>query len=139
MVDSSHKESGSQPERDNPCYELIKTMLLHVDNLFHQRVNIFLLAEAIFLTAFATAWGSEYNSIKYVLCVLALIFTVALWWPLHRLQVGFKFWRERFKSCEAIYKEYTERGEGAPGAGIVFVWLVPAATALSWIVLLFFI
>lgn len=139
MSDNSNNNQNTSHEHDSYACELTRTLLLHTDNLFHQRVNIFLVAEAIFFAAIGSVWCAEQNAIKFVLCTVGLFVTIALWWTLLRLKVALEFWVEKFKSIDdrSLYIDCCKLGQGRLGSIMIFVWIIPVVTTLSWLVVLF--
>lgn len=141
MSETITRSDSHQPDTDNWSRELTKDLLLHTDNLFHQRVNIFLLAEAIFFAAFGSVWGSTNDSIKYVVCIVALVLTPAFWWPLRRLRAALDFYVQKFKTFRGneVYVEAIGKGVDELPSSEVFTFFIPVVVGLSWVVLLFLI
>ena len=57
----------------------LRELLFHVNNVFHTRVNLLLVAESIFFAAIAALWKDGDRSVKLVMCGLGIVLTVMLW------------------------------------------------------------
>lgn len=138
-----HRKKGLEKEakKDNnqgtKTYdkEIAKTLLLHFDNLFYNRVNIFFVAEAIFFAAFGVLSSRGMTTLMGLVCVTGFIITWALWYTLRRLQVALHWLAEIFKELEPskLYKDYTALGHNVPGSAFICVWIVPPVMALFWV------
>ena len=138
---SQNKSDFSTEMDDEQNYDpkFTKELLLHIDNLFHQRVNIFLIAEAIFFAAFATVWDATFKIVQILLCSAALVFTLSLWYALLRLNKGLSWLAEKYTILETsgLYRDYRHLGHRGLGANtLVFTWLLPLVTAVFWVLLL---
>jgi len=117
---------------------LTKELLLHIDNLYHQRVNIFLVAEGIFLAAFAALFAGQSDKfVKVVVCLAGLLSALLLWYPLYRLERGFCWLAHVFKKLEAtgLYIKYRDFGRGAPSSNRLMAHWLPIGVIIMWVVL----
>ena len=69
---------GNSTARRNSISDL-RELLFHVNNVFHTRVNLLLVAESIFFAAIAALWKDGGTSVKLVMCGLGVVLTVMLW------------------------------------------------------------
>jgi len=133
------KMNDQTPKNKTECCKenLAKKLLLHADNLFHQRVNIFFVSEAIFFTALSELWD-EYCAVKVVVCGFGLIFTLFLWWTLLRLNKGLDWLKRKFRKLDStgIYEEYDKLGMNGVRSVSVYVCFVPSLFVVGWILLL---
>lgn len=72
-----HLEEDSTARRN--CVSDLRELLFHVNNVFHTRVNLLLVAESIFFAAIAALWKDGARSVKLVMCGLGVVLTVMLW------------------------------------------------------------
>jgi hypothetical protein len=63
-----------------PDIASVRELLFHVNNVFHDRVNLLLLAQSIFFAAIATLWQDQGRLIKLVICGLGIAMTTVLWY-----------------------------------------------------------
>ena len=88
--------------------EDIRQLLFHVNNVFHTRVNLLLVAESIFFAAFAALWKDGDKSLKLIVCGLGVIMTAILWFSNATLYRRSNFLTSKLKEIDLIYQGYLE-------------------------------
>jgi len=119
--------------------ETARTLLLHVDNLFYQRVNIFLIAESIFFAAFAVLGSQDHTALATLMCSAGIVFAVVLRYTLLRLETGLRWLVGIYRRLEEpsdLYEDYTQVGYHSLHSTFIYVWVVPTLTVLFWVLAL---
>ena len=135
-----------------------KELLFHADTIFHQRVNFFLVIEAIFLAAFATLWDKQEKMLSLSICMIALIFTFCIFYTLIRLDNGLAWLVVKYIKIDTsgFYEEYTNIGnyknkhyicikkllspisDFGFGAAFIFVYVLPIVAVAFWLLMFLF-
>ena len=118
--------------------EVTKLILLHIDGIFHQRINIFLVAESIFFAGVVAGWQSGQNLLKISISIMGLLFTMFLMHTLIRLRIGLDFLVNQYKKSEKskLYKDYTEIEAPGMRSARVFTQVMPWLFIAFWIALI---
>src|SRR5207248_10886535 len=93
---------------EHPIKEDIRPLLFHVNNVFHMRVNLLLVAESIFFAAIASLWKDGDRSIKLIICGLGITMTLILWFSNATLHKRSNFLTRKLKEVDSIYKQYID-------------------------------
>ena len=122
--------------------EVAKHLLLHVDDLFHQRVNIFLVAEGILFAALAATLNcTQYTIVRVLICTAGVSVTLLLGYTLLRLYDGLDWLAQTYKALEktGLYIAYRDVGRGGESANKLMAQHMPIATFVIWIILLYIV
>jgi hypothetical protein len=84
-----------------------RELLFHVNNVFHDRVNLLLLAQSIFFAAIATLWQDQGRLIKLVICGLGIVMTLVLWYANFTLYKRSNVLTVRLQ-VDPVYKAYLD-------------------------------
>jgi len=104
------------PVNFNWDVDVAQKLLLHVDNLFHQRINIFLVAEGILFAAFAVMLNcSQYKIVRVLICIAGASSTLLLGYTLSRLFVGLTELARIYKALETSWLYDAYRNVGREG------------------------
>jgi hypothetical protein len=111
--------------------------LLHEDNLLASRVNFFLVAESMFLAAFATLLAADRTSAALVVD-LAGISVAVMWWHVARWSLRKTFWKLRaiVRTGKPLYDEVCAGRRSRFTGHRVLTELLPLTTVATWIVVL---
>jgi hypothetical protein len=126
--------------------EDIRALLFHVNNVLHTRVNLLLVAEAIFFAAIAQLWGKQGLSIKLLVCALGGTVTLMLWYSNATLLIRSNYLTEELKKVDAVYSEYMDavsnwlRKKGFPRENLPYVTPLlvhglPLVMLVAWILI----
>jgi hypothetical protein len=104
---SSNSESGNNASVDEEKKEaVVRAVYFHEDNLFHARFNYFLLAQSLFVAAFASTWRAENARLLGLTLIGAGISTaIIFFWILYKLRKGLLRLRNQYKEVD-IYEVY---------------------------------
>ena len=130
---SSQGPSGAAPQFSA---DVVQKLLLSADRIFHDRINMFLVSEAIFLGAFVTLCNepsSGTERIIVVISVLALLVTLVMWYAIDRMHTGLSWLIETYKKLEmsGAYRAFVDVGRVGLPSAVLFSWL-PAVFAFFW-------
>jgi len=120
-----------------PQIEYERSLLFHVNNVLHDRVNLLLVVESIFFAALAQVRNSTDQSARrfsVVLCVLGLAFTVLVWITLHSLKARSDFLTKHLAITDTLYKAYLDM-KGLYSTTIL-TDVLPGGAAVAWIALI---
>ncbi|HMK82414.1 MAG TPA: hypothetical protein VK503_01725 [Candidatus Bathyarchaeia archaeon] len=117
--------------------QVLRTWIRHEDEIFGNRMNWLLVAQAMLYASFAAALATNHASwFQWLISGLGIVITI-VWLHIARLQIRqLKRWRERLLGIDPFYKEmFTEYG--VPGGkhhvnefmGIV----IPFIFLVSWV------
>lgn len=84
-----------------------RELLFHVNNVFHDRVNLLLVAQSIFFAAIATLWQDQGRLIKLVICGLGIVMTMVLWYANATLYKRSNLLSSKY-AADPVYKDYLE-------------------------------
>ena len=84
-----------------------RELLFHVNNVFHDRVNLLLVAQSIFFAAIATLWQDQGRLIKLVICGLGIVMTLVLWYANATLYKRSNLLSSKY-AADPVYKDYLE-------------------------------
>ena len=84
-----------------------RELLFHVNNVFHDRVNLLLVAQSIFFAAIATLWQDQGRLIKLVICGLGIVMTLVLWYANFTLYKRSNVLTVRLQ-VDPVYKAYLD-------------------------------
>ncbi len=98
---------SSAPGKEEKAAD-IRQLLFHVNNVFHTRVNLLLVAESIFFAAIAALWKDGDKSLKMIVCGLGVVMTLMLWFSNATLYKRSNYLSGELKKVDALYKEYLE-------------------------------
>ena len=131
-MNSSPNAAKSNTANPNPFAE---KQLFHADNIIHNRINLFFVAESIFFAAFVSTPKHEFL-LKILLCVLGLVFTGSLWYAIARMKKCFEFLANKVVESQPTYREQVEVGGNQLSSFWLFTWLLPPVMFLAWLLLL---
>ena len=113
--------------------EDIRQLLFHVNNVFHTRVNLLLVAESIFFAAIASLWQSGDTSIKLIICGLGATMTLILWFSNATLHRRLNFLTTELKRVDSIYKKYMDVVPLKPiSVTAMLTHLLPGVSLAAW-------
>jgi hypothetical protein len=116
--------------------ETLQKLLFHVNEVFHARVNFFLVAESIFFAALAALW-KEGTPIKLVICGLGLAITVVLWFSIFRLNTRGDYLTSLYREVSPVYKLYLESAPLRPVTiGRLFTYGLSVIMLIGWLLIL---
>jgi hypothetical protein len=114
----------------------VREFLFQLDNTFHSRVNVLLVAEAIFFAAVSQMWATGSVQVTLVLIALGLSLTLILWCPLNVLQKRSKYISDVLKHVDPMYKDYLDAGPRKLMATWLLAHGIPFIFPVGWIALL---
>lgn len=95
-----------EPEAPNaPNIASVRELLFHVNNVFHDRVNLLLVAQSIFFAAIATLWQDQGRLIKLVICGLGIVMTLVLWYANATLYKRSNVLSTKY-AVDPVYRDY---------------------------------
>ena len=94
-------------EPKEPDIASVRELLFHVNNVFHDRVNLLLVAQSIFFAAIATLWQDQGRLIKLVICGLGIVMTMVLWYANATLYKRSNLLSSKY-AADPVYKDYLE-------------------------------
>lgn len=110
-----------------------ENLLLHLDTVFHERVNFFLVAQSILFAAISQMWINQGHKLfKIGLCLLGIAYTVMIAMAIINLAAH----RERL--MKKLYDDVAavEKPSWWPQVTDLFRFWLPSITLLIWLVLL---
>jgi hypothetical protein len=130
-------ETAPKPKGDNGASEEkaedIRQLLFHVNNVFHTRVNLLLVAESIFFAAIASLWQSGDTSIKLIICGLGVTMTLILWFSNSTLHRRSNFLTTKLKQVDSIYRGYLDVVPLRPiSVTAMLTHFLPVASLAAW-------
>jgi hypothetical protein len=115
----------------------VRELLFHVNNVFHARVNLLLVAESIFFAAIATLWREQDSLIKFVVCGLGMVMTLVLWFANATLYKRSNVLTEKLKNIDSIYKVYLDAvSQKYVTVTGLLAHLLPFVFSLAWVVVI---
>jgi hypothetical protein len=119
-------------EKDN-----IRQLLFHVNNVFHTRVNLLLVAESIFFAAIASLWKDGDRSIKLIFCGLGITMTLILWFSNATLHKRSNFLTRKLKEVDSIYKQYIDEVSMKPiSVTALLTHFLPMISLVAWVLVI---
>jgi len=91
-----------------PDIASVRELLFHVNNVFHDRVNLLLVAQSIFFAAIATLWQDQGRLIKLVICGLGIVMTLVLWYANFTLYKRSNLLTVLLQTIDPVYKAYLD-------------------------------
>ena len=100
--------TSSPSNRDSNKEQIadIRQLLFHVNNVFHTRVNLLLVAESIFFAAIAGLWKDGDKLLKLIICGLGIVMTLMLWFSNAALYKRSNFLTNRLSEIDSTYRDY---------------------------------
>lgn len=126
-----------------------REILFHIDNIAHNRINFYFVAESIFFAVVATLWHKNPNEARLV-AYLGLIFTFFLWYSIARMDRALSWIADVVESKDDFYKYYRNQGPPKDNQNIPqkkrylgilssffhFTWTLPAITFYVWFLII---
>lgn len=114
----------------------VREFLFLLDNTFHGRVNVLLVAEAIFFAAVSQMWATGSVPITIVLIALGFSLTVILWYPLNVLQKRSKYIANVLREVDPMYADYLNAVPRKPMATWLLAHGIPIIFLVGWFAVL---
>lgn len=140
MSEAAPNDTAKPPPSPQEC-EHAWQHVLHEEDVFNDRLNFFLLAEAMLLVFHAEVIGKIGESSLLMIGLLGLVITI-LWVVINARQISdLEQAKTKCRSCLAHYKDYDEQAEKMRGrlrrsALPILGYAVPFLIALIWIALI---
>jgi len=113
--------------------EDIRQLLFHVNNVFHTRINLLLVAESIFFAAIASLWKDGDRSIKLIICGLGITMTLILWFANATLHKRSNFLTRKLKEVDSTYKQYIDEVPMKPiSVTALLTHFLPIISLVAW-------
>lgn len=112
--------------------------LLHEDTVFTNRVNFFLVAESMLFVSYGTIINALQPNIIVIctIAILGIIFTLAWMFVNGRQKYNLEKLKRKVEEVDPDYKD-TRMGRAPGSATLVLAYILPGATLIAWIVMLF--
>ncbi len=114
----------------------LERLQLHVDNIIHIRVNLLLVAESLFLAAFAAIWNSGGFLLQLIISVLGVLMTLIIMQTTSTLRIRSVKLADWRKEKSPVYKAYLESLPRPPKQTKRLTTLLPLIFLSGWILIL---
>ncbi len=108
----------------------------HADDLSAGRINFFLVAESMLIISFV-ALSNEPSSLRLCIIALGLVYTFSWLYVNARLSKRMEVLNNHLIELDPLYTEYMD-AVGGISSKIVLCYLLPIATIVFWLLLLFY-
>jgi hypothetical protein len=112
----------------------VRELLFHVNNVFHTRVDLLLVAESIFFASIAALWNEPETLIKLTVSGLGTVMTLVLWYANATLKLRSDALARKLRPIDPVYDEYLR---AAPlGATSLLTHVLPSVSFAAWVVVI---
>jgi len=106
----------------------------HGDNLYHQRINFFLVAESMLVISYVTSFPEDHflKGIGQGICMVGLIFTTI--WLYTNARLGYRviYMIQKYLKGDLIYDDYIDSAKGLYSKTLL-TYALPVSMNLLWL------
>ena len=118
----SYEQNDNTKDTNFKKEEISRNLLFHFDTIFHSRINIFIIVQAVFFAALSQTWDKQYLHVP--LCTIAIFLTLLVGMANYNLSKKLKFLIKE-------YKEYDTTGVYKQVMNIKTIWVLPTTTSYA--------